>query len=68
VALHVADNHASQPPLSKSLSILAQEKSILSQDIFIYITRVVDIACGMAVAELETALNKMKLKEAAKDP
>jgi len=27
-----------------------------------------DIAGGKAIAELETALNKMKLKEAAKDP
>ena len=68
VALHVADNHTTQPPSSKSSSILAQEKGILSQDIFIYITRVVDIAGGKAIAELETALNKMKLKEAAKDP
>jgi len=67
VALHVTDNHATQPPSSKSSSILAQEKGILSQDIFIYITRVVDITGGKAIAELETALNKMKLKEAAKD-
>ena len=68
VAVHVADNHGPQPPTSKSSSILAQEKGILSQDIFIHITRVVDIAGGKAIVELKTALNNMKLKKGAKDP
>jgi len=68
VALCVPDNYATQATSSKSLTILAKEKGILSYIIFIYIMQIMYIFGGKAIAALETALNKMKLYEAAKDP
>ncbi|RPB21077.1 hypothetical protein L211DRAFT_851814 [Terfezia boudieri ATCC MYA-4762] len=62
--LHTGLRH---PAIQKTVvNIIDQRYEEL--DIFTYATRVVDIAGSKAIAELETALNKMKLKDAVKDP
>ena len=66
MALHNVPISAATP-VAPSSSTLSNEEGVLSQDIFVYATRVVDIAGGKAIAELKNALNKMKLKDAPKD-
>ena len=68
VALHNEDPTATTLANKKDSSFFVMEKGLLTQDIFTYATRLVDIAGGKAIAELDTALSKMKLKDAAKDP
>ena len=67
VRLHNVPTSAATPDAPSS-GALSYEIYQLSQDIYIYETRVVDIGGGMAIAELENAVYKMKLKDAAIDP
>ena len=66
-ALHNIPTSAATPGASSS-GALSNEKGLLSEDIFIYMTQVVDITGGKAIVDLENALHKIQSKDEAKDP